>query len=80
MSTYRFIHKETRQFTAHSLATLETQTTKSYNMYNKELHLETSKIQDEIRVMLQYGGGEFFTEQALCVCWDPDAPTMLSMA
>lgn len=80
MFTYRFIHKETRQFTAISLATLETQTIKSYNMFNKELHLETSKIQDEVRVMLYYGGGEFFTEQVLCVCWDPDAPTMLSMA
>lgn len=31
-------------------------------MFNKELHLETSKIQDEVRVMLYYGGGEFFTE------------------
>lgn len=52
MPTCRFIHKETMQFTAISLATLETQTTKSYNIFNEEFHLETSKIQDEVRVML----------------------------
>lgn len=34
------------QFTAVFLATLEIQTTKSYNMFNEEL--ETSKIQDEV--------------------------------
>lgn len=48
MPTYRFIHKETMHFTAAFLATVETQTTKSYNMFNEEFHLETSKIEDEV--------------------------------